>query len=332
MIQALDITKQVMMSASWHIPTTITASTDLHVMKALQAVNFTGMLLGRIFRWRWLYKRGVTDRLNGEHKTGDADVTNGSKFVTSSSTVNWTEDMKGRLFKAVPHSEQYRIEAVEPAIPRLTLTQPFNGTTAADTAYKIAQDEYLLPTDFDLELNILQFKVPQNLTLLPPAEFNEVQFGPGAQNPVGGTGEMYTGDPVRATIGGVGDDDRLILVLDPPAKSPMQIVYDYYGMVEKFTRDDDTWPYPQYLEPVIHDGALHYIRLNAQDDSRAAVSMQEFIMGRAEVSNLEPMDAVPRLQPDTGRRRQETRLRRRRGRTDVDWGTLFDRGLVPRGY
>ena len=327
MINALTIVKEISRSAGWPVPTTLDGTTDLLVLKTLQAVNYTGLMLGKFYRWRWLYKQGIS-RTMAEYTTGDADVTNGSTSVTSGNALtSWTTEHVGAVFKADAYSEDYRIVSVTPP-GTMVLNQKFNGTTATDGAYTIAQDHYPLPADYDNELAIFQFVTPRNLTLLSPREMDERRVGPGSVSPLGGTSSMSTSDPTHATIRGLGDNDRYILELDPRPENAIQIVYNYYGLLEELSLDQHSWDFPTYLKPVIHDGALHYIRLNAQDDGRAQFSMQDFFQARQELAGVEPMDVKPQLSPDTGRRRTHRRTRRGLSRHDVDWGSAFDKGLV----
>lgn len=324
--RALELVKGIALSASWPQPTTIDGTTDLKTLKLLQALNFTGLMLARRYRWRFLQKTG-TVRTMAKYETGDADVTLGSRTVTSDNALTqWTTEMVGGKFKIDSYEEVYEIVHVDPP-NTLTLAEKWNDDTATDQSYKIARDRYLLPKDFTHESHFFQFLTPRHLKLLSPVEFDARRYGPGMIYPWGGTSELFTDDPDAATIRGLGDDDRYVLELDPIPGSVMQVVFRYYAKVQKLERDDDRWPFEDYLEPVLHDGALHYIRLNAQDDTRAQASMQEFFSNREELSGIEPFDPQPRFKAYTGRERLSKRLRRR-SKGDTDWGTAFDRGLV----
>lgn len=323
-VKSLDLVQQICRSASWPEPSTIEGTSDLKTKKVLQAVNYIGIVLGRYIFWRWLLKEGHI-RTVAEYTTGDADCTLGSATVTSdNSSTAWTADMKGRVFKANAFEEAYRIKSVTPP-NRLDLEELYNGTTTADLSYVIAQDTYSLPEDFDGELNFLQFTTPASLEIINPLDMDQVRFGPWAGNLLGTRDPIVTNQPRRCTIRGTGSDGRLQLQLDPFPDDAQQIRFTYYASLEKFEGDEDTWPFPVYMESVLHDGALSYIRTNAQDDERGTFDLQRFLNTRNELAGLQrTTDIFARFQPDTGKRRFR-RVRRRITPGRYDLGTEFDR-------
>jgi hypothetical protein len=231
--------------------------------------------------------------------------------------------MVGRAFKTNAYDEVYRI-ATFISSTSMTLEENFNGTTATDGSYTIAQDTYDLPEDFDGELNFLQFASPWNLEVMSPADLDNVRFGPWGSNILGTTDALTTDSPKRATIRGV-KGGRLQLQLDPFSNDAIQIRFSYYAMLPKFVGNDDEWPFPSYLESTLHDGTMYYIRHNSQDDARGQVDLQKFFGSRNELAGLQRLtDMAARFQPDTGvRRLRKQRRRMTPGR--VDYGSAFDR-------
>lgn len=316
MIRALDMVNDVQRSAAVGIVSTINATTDLDTLKILQELNYCAGMLGRFTSWRWLEKQAII-RTSADVTAGDADVTLGSDLVTSdNSSTAWTPDMVSWAFKTSAYEEIYRVsQVISPT--SLRLTQVFNGTTATDGAYTLAQDTYALPADFDdtSELNVLQFVTPKDLTLLPSAEFDAMRFSEG------GTG-IIVDNPKTATIRGV-ENGRYLLVLHPFPDDAIQIVFNYYATVPKLSRDEDIWQWPEDYKPLFRDWALAHFRRNAQDDQRGQIDIQEFFLNRAELAGLRrPTDNQPIFEPDTGYRRTG---RRRPSSARYDLGTYWDR-------
>jgi hypothetical protein len=328
MIQALDMTNQILRSAQEKTVSTIEGTPSLTTQKVLQALNMTGMKLGRFIFWRFLHKRARFQTV-AKYNTGTVYVTQGSKTVTGSSTI-WTGNMVGRAFKTNAYEEFYRIVAVH-SPTSLELEDNYTGPTISAAAgddpiaYVIAQDEYEINEDFDSELGVFQFKDPDNIEFLNPERFDELRYGP-YDRTLGTTSALITEDPHYATID-VNSFGKLVMVLEPFSEDVITIVYTYYRMLNKLARDEDFWPFPPYIEPVIHDGALHYLSRDQKNDPRGQAQLQEFFSDRSELAGLTRMtDQFARFQPDTGIRRK-ARHRRRSLSGSVDFGSAFDRGI-----
>lgn len=325
MVEALSIVNEVLLSKQWPTVTTIEGVPPLALtlQKTLQSVNYVGTVLGRFIFWRFMHTRGEIIT-KPEYRTGTVAVTNGSKTVVGTTTV-WTSDMVGRALKTASFEEVYRIAEVTDGT-HLVLSQEFLGVTGTTLSYTIAQDRYELPEDYDSELAFVHYQ-PRNIDLLSPERFDEMRFGPtsrSAGHGFGGTSHLITEDPRFGTIETT-STGRQVLVLDPFPKDRITIPFTYYRQLIPFERDRDAWPYPYSIRPVIHDGALHYLKRDAGNDPGAAqVDLQEFFNTRTELAGLtRRTDQFARFEPDTGIRR---RMARRRITTvGVDLGSLFDR-------
>jgi hypothetical protein len=316
MIRALDIVQEIMRSASLPVPTAIdtissTSAEDRQIREVIQELNYVGLMLGRFINWRWLEKQYIF-RTTAEYTTGDADVTEGSANVTSNhaSTV-WTTAMVGRAFKTAAYQELYRIKSVESSTS-MTLEQVFNGDTATDQSYTIAQDRYLLPSDLDTELNVLQFVTPDNLELVPSREFDRLRFESHSGHHLGLTTGLVTNNPRVATIRG-SEDGKPVLVLHPFPDDAIQIIINYYSELQELSRDNDHWGFPLSMKPVLRDGTIARYRENAQDDARSQFDMQMFFANRAELAGLRrATDNHPSFIPPTGMERMAQQARKSR--------------------
>lgn len=324
MIRALDMVQDVQLAAGVRKVSTINATSDLQTLRILQELNYIGAALAqyvsqKAFEARWVF------RTLAEVTDGDCDVTQGSPFVTSdNASTDWDETLEGRAFKTAGYEEIYRVREVTSSTT-LTLETAFNGSTATDQSYTIAEDEYLLPYDYDdtISLNVLQFVTPANLDLVPSEEFDRRRFASHGQL-IATTSQLVTDDPEIATIRGV-KDGRYVMVLHPFPKDAIQIVFNYFRTVTDWKRDNDVWPFPNRFRLILREWALSHFRKNHQDDGRSQVELQEFLADRAELLGISgPMDNRPHFIPDTGERRLR-RSRRRVNSAAYDLGSFFDR-------
>ena len=302
MITGLEITNEVLRSSNWPTVTTIEGTRTLTTQKAIQGLNHVGLMLGRYIYWRFLHTRARLLTI-AKYKTGTVAVTQGSPVVTGTSTV-WTPDMVGRAFKINSYEEEYRIGAVL-SVTEIQLETEFTGDTGSSKSYVIAQDRYLLPEEFDSELNFFQFLDPKTLSLISPERFDEE-----IRHYHLGTSELATDHPRIATIETDGFG-RSVLILGPHPKERITITYSYYRQLRELQRDEDFWPFPLYLKPVLHDGTLHYLSRDAKSDGVSQMQLQEFFDKRSELAGLTRMaDQTPRFQPDTGLHRRARNYRR----------------------
>ena len=82
-----------------------------------------------------------------EYATGTVTATNGSTTITGASTT-FTAAMVGRKFRVGSENAYYTIAAFV-STTEVTLTEPYQGTTASGSSYSIYQDEFRLLMDVD---------------------------------------------------------------------------------------------------------------------------------------------------------------------------------------
>ena len=99
-----------------------------------------------IGRWPFLQDT-KTIRMLAEYTTGTVACTTLTTSVAGTDTV-WTKAMTDRKFKFDTFEEIYRISQWSSATA-IVLADTFNGSTIADGAYSIYQDEYLCPITWD---------------------------------------------------------------------------------------------------------------------------------------------------------------------------------------
>lgn len=301
MIRALDLLKEVIRSSQWEVPTTLEGTRRLNTEKAVQAVNYVGLMLGRYITWRFLFALDQIVTV-AKHTTGGVRVTFDSDTVSGGATSPaFTPSMAGRAFKIDSYEELYRVKAfVSPTSIRID--PPYNGTTAtSDLSYVIAQDRYPLPEDFDAESIFGEYLQGTSIRIVPPDQFDERRFGPSSHLLGASSALLTTQAPSYATIE-VEYNGRQTLVLDPFPEGQAQIRFSYYRQLPELKRDDDSWPFPLFVKPVIHDGALHFLNRDIKKDLQSAqMQLQEFFSNRTELAGLtRRADAYPRFQPDTG--------------------------------
>lgn len=326
---ALQLAQRIARQVGWPQPTTIAAaSRTLTDDKIVDHMNEVGVALGHYYFWKFLFRQTILTTV-AQITAGDADVTNASTSVTSDHADTVWTGTAGYKFKFNAYEEVYDIASVGGATS-ITLANAFNGTTATDGAYKIVQDEYDLPSDFDGELAFVHYLGPWNLKIQSPIGLFSDRFGPMARNLFGTTDALTTGNPRTATIVSRDDgtNDHLYkVILDPPPEKKMLIELAYYALLADHSADSDTWPFPAYIERVIVEGAAAAIRANAQDDNRGSLNLQLFFEERAETSGLiRTSDVTAQFQPDTGVLRKIAMRRRvSPGRYDLGWTITNER-------
>lgn len=143
-MKLLDIAKEVASLAGYTISGTDTQSVS-DKARAIRRVNLARSKVVSSFSGRWasLYKEGWLPVVP-VYGTGTVTVTLGSRDVTGLATV-WTSSMIGRKFLG-PDGAYYKIAAVSNNLT-LTLSEPYQGTTASLGSYQIWKDEYVLYPD-----------------------------------------------------------------------------------------------------------------------------------------------------------------------------------------
>lgn len=325
---SLNLAKRIARKIGWPVPTTLDSTATLKSQKIEDAMNAVGVALGHYYFWPFLMKETIITTVD-DITAGDADVTNASTTVTSNhASTSWT-GTAGRKFKVDGYEEVYEISSVTSAT-EIELSNAFNGTTATDQGYTIAQDEYNLPSDYDGILNVVHYVGPDNLDIITPERMDRDRFGPIGTSILGTTSALQTGLPRKATIVGRDDgtnDELYKIVLDPFPDRIMLIPLKYYALLAEHTGDASTWPFPFYLDQVIVDGAAARLRTDGQDDSRTVFNLQEFFNGRNELAGMVPTHAMSaQFQPDTGVMRGSARRRRvTPGTYDLGWEILVER-------
>jgi hypothetical protein len=143
-VNLINLAKEVAALAGYSITGTDTQSVS-DKARALRRVNgIRADIISRFSgRWAGQYKEGYLP-LVPVYGTGTVTVTINSRTVTGSGTT-WTSAMVGRKFLG-PDSIYYKIAAVA-STTSLTLTEPYQSSTAAGGVYQIWKDEYPLYPD-----------------------------------------------------------------------------------------------------------------------------------------------------------------------------------------
>lgn len=209
---------------------------------------------------QFYFMRRDTDFITvAEDTSGTVDVTNGSSTVTGTSTAfTGTEDRK---FRVDGDDIVYEVSSVASATS-LTLDRNYEGTTATGSDYKIFQDRYSLPIDFDQISTLRERSGNRFLTELTPIEFDEILPDPDSLGTpdsffihglkrftystgtvattndsatVTGTSTVWTTADHEGRIITVGDDDISYIVESVDSATQITLNRDYEGVTASGT-------------------------------------------------------------------------------------------------
>lgn len=122
--------------------------------------------------WPFLRRRGTIVTV-APVTAGDADVTNGSKNVSSDNgSTSWAAGVVGRKFRIDGENAYYDI-VTRSSATALILEQVYQGSTATDSAYSIFQNEYKLPPDMIAPKSLVAMDKPVKLTWVTLGLFDE---------------------------------------------------------------------------------------------------------------------------------------------------------------
>lgn len=156
----LDLVKEVAALGGYSITGTDTQSVS-DKARAIRRINQVRADIASRFSGRWssLYREGWLP-LVPVYSTGTVTVTIESRTVTGSGTT-WTSSMVGRKFLG-PDNAYYKIAAVA-STTSLTLTEPYQSTTASGASYQIWKDEYVLYPDVFSVVDFVNYIDPNQM-------------------------------------------------------------------------------------------------------------------------------------------------------------------------
>ncbi len=330
--KALEVLQDIADQIGWKQPTTLEQAhtLDKDQRKLIRSFNRVLRAMSGINDWRFLRKQGEIELL-AEYTTGLMQLTNGSTAVvgsadTDGNTGAWTSAMIGRAIVLQGHPVVYRI-ASQTSATALTLDRQFvgttsdGGTTLADYDYRIVQDRYDLPVDFDR-----------------PADEDWTRYDGGSASPVRlvDPNEIRSrrlrrvaysvGDPEVVTLW-MNDDagEHRMAIFDSYPKSLRVVRFDYHIVHPQMELDNQRILFDQKQEELIMSGVEFLLLRGPEDDQRAQLMLGEYLQQQqTAVAKTEIGQERTRITASQDRAFHQRAKWRRRGR-GIHWGSRFDR-------
>jgi hypothetical protein len=330
--KALDVLKDIADQLGWKQPTTVENAEQLDKddRKLVRAFNRVLRAMSSIDDWKFLRAEGEIE-LIAAYETGTMRLTNDSTTVSGQLDEDaalpvWTNSHIGRAVVVNGHPITYRVVSRGSATA-LTLDRAFMGTTSDggttldDYNYKIVQDQYDLPLDFDRPVTELWTRfdtsAASDISVVEPDIVLARRRG---RLP------YSTGDPECVTLWQHDDaGEHRVAVFDQMPDEAKLVRFPYQKLHPVIDNDTQRILFPQSKEEMISAGVEFLILRGPEDDQRAQLLLGEFLQ--------QQMNAVAKSEIGTKRTRltiSVDRIRHQKAKWGrkglrIDWGSYFDR-------
>jgi hypothetical protein len=330
--KALDILKDIADQLGWPQPSTVENESQLpkESRKLLRALNRVLRAMSSINDWHFLRAEGEIT-LVAAYTTGTMRLTNSATTCTGQvdsdgNSPTWTSSHVGRAIVISGHPVVYRVSAVNSATS-ITLDKNFigttsdGGTTQDDYTYKIVQDRFDLPTDFDRPVSDTWTRYDgSSSSPVAVVEPDQVAENRRERSP------HDTGDPTKVTIWRHDDQgEHRVAVFDPYPDTARIVAFEYQKLHPKIELDNQRVLFDQRREDLIMSGVEYLILRGPEDDMRAQMLLGEFLQSQnIAVSKDEIGTKRTRITHSQERALRERSKWQRKGRR-INWGAYFDR-------
>lgn len=334
--KAIDVLRAVCDQIGWDQIVTLENEETLTKddRKLVRALNRTLRVLSGVQDWRFLRAEGEIITID-EYTTGRVRLTNGSTTVTGVDDPDitgtllptWTTAMVGRALIVVGNPLPYLITAVNSATS-LTINRAWQGDTtlgttdAPDLNYRIMQDRYELPQDFDRPVDekwsLFKDTVVLPITVVDPMEIRARRM---ANAP-----SVANDDPNVVALWAMDDEvEHRVAILDPFPHDQRVITFEYQRIHPTIDRDTQRILFPPRYEEIVLDGVEFLLKEGPDDDARSDKALSEFLRTRAEgAAARETGQRRLRLSPSQWRA-YDQRSKWGRNGARINWGSAFDR-------
>lgn len=321
MITGLEIINEVEDRLGWRQTDTLEGTQRPETRKLLRLLNRVLAQAQSLDDWPLLREDGTLLLLADQSGTAYMDLTNGSATVAlgaSEATLSFTEALIGQAIQLGSHATIYRIKSVE-STTSLTLQRPWLGDSQTDTeiAYKIAQDRYFLPENFDRPTDDWEnFFGSSSIDPVGPDRFLERRRDRGSS--------MLIGDPEVFTVYGADDSDTFqVIHFDPYPGDQRVLTYTYQKNHPKIETDEDRVLFTKAYEAIIIEAMLQLALRDYEDSQKEQAVLRDLFrtINQARGTGNVAQDTM-RLTPNS-RHRLAQRAKWGRG-ARIDWGTTFD--------
>lgn len=323
MITGLALINEVEDRLGWRQTETLEGTQRPETRKLVRLLNRVLASMQTLDDWPFLREDGTLQLAAAE--TGDAyfELSNASATVTlgaSETTLSFDDTYKNRAIQLGSHATIYRIKKVV-STTEIQLNRPYLGDDWTDAdgtlAYKIVQDRYTLPENFDR----------------PTGDWANFFGNPGLQ--AIGPEEMLSrrrerantlllGDPDFFTVYGLDDSETFqVCHFDPYPENTRILSFTYQKNHPEIETDEDRVLLPKSHESIAIECMLQLANRDYEDSQKTQLVLQDMIrtINQAQGSGNVSHD---RMQLSPNGKHRMAHHSRWRGGTRYDYGAAFD--------
>ena len=322
MITGLALINEVEDRLGWRQTASLDGDLRPDSRKMVRLLNRVLKSIQRLDDWPLLRKDAEITTVATLTDTNAMSVINGSKVVAlgdADGDIVFSETMIGRALTIGSERTIYRIASVETNIS-LTMNKEWIGDTidGDETAFKIGQDQYALPADFDRPaVGWESFLSPYALKPVGPDVFKKVR--------IDRSNTLRIGNPeIFTTYGYTPNNYQMVLHLDPYPESEQILNYSYYCNHPEIDSDNDRVLLPLAKLDAVIEGMNYVATRDYTDDQKMTLVLQDYMRALNSAGGSPgTTDDITQITPNM---RQKYQRRAQWGRgVKVNWGSLFDR-------
>ncbi len=320
MITGLALMNEIEDRLSWRQTETLEGTLRPETRKLLRMLNRVLNSMQTLDDWPLLRETADLQLVAYEQADEtDGDLTNGSNRIVLRS-ADFDDSYKNRVIRLNENDTLYRITRVV-SQTELDLNRPWVGEDVANGAvsYKIAQDRYVLPMDFDRPTGgWTSFFGNTSIRPVGPERFLHQRRKRGSS--------MVVSDPDIFTVFGLDDSQTFqILHFDPYPQFNRVLYYTYQKNHPVIETDEDRILFPKTHEGIVLEAILHLANRDYTDESKVQMVLQDMLrsINVAQGAGNVSQDRIS-FSPSGAHRRSVWARYGTAGRR-IDWGQEFDR-------
>lgn len=329
MVTGLSLLNEIEDRLGWEQTASLESSEETkETRKLLRALNRVLQTFQGLDDWPLLREFGQITTVASTEDDYQLILTNGSVTVTAYSGTPFTQVMTNMAITIGTEKTVYRIKKwiseTEIELNKVWVGDDYESAdyvadSTLELACVIAQDQYVLPSDFDRpsDENWGNFFSPYGILATNPTKFNDTRRARGF--------EILTEDPRIFTAYGADPADNYRLIhLDPFPDSQRILEFAYQKDHPRIADDNDKILYPTRYHGLLIDAVLDIANRDYEDDQKMQVVHDQLIQAYNRMkANPEITEKLASLRPDASHR-INGQQRWGRNPTNVDYGEHFD--------
>ncbi len=323
MITGLDLINEVEDRLGWRQTKTLDEDLKPDSRKMVRLLNRVLKSIQRLDDWPLLRVDAEMTTVAAFQGTDYLTITNGSTTfaagVTTDGTLLFDDTMVGRAVQIAAKDTIYRIVSIESPVS-CTLNKAWIDDTITDTSsgFKIVQDQYALPEDFDRPAGGWEaFLDSHGVEPTGPDDFKKARIRRG--------GSLLIAEPKVFTIYGfTANNYQQVIHMDPYPENVRIYSYSYYRDHPEIDTDNDRVLLPATKLDAIIEGMLYLATRDYTDDGKVQMVMADYMRSLNSAGGSPgAAEQITQMSPNM-KHKYQRRAQWGRG-VRVNWGSLFDR-------